>query len=93
VYSSDTRSCVDLRGAPTSCGRRRRVGRCGFRRYLEDVADQRLRRLGFAARYGARNPFGFMELQDVQDLSNVVEPTVSAYQVGISGDVAVDEDS
>ena len=39
-----------------------------------------------------KNPFGFMELQDVQELSNFFERTVSAYQVGVAGDVAFDED-
>jgi ribonucleoside-diphosphate reductase beta chain len=62
------------------------------REYLQYVADQRLARLGMAKRYGSRNPFGFMELQDVQELSNFFERTVSAYQVGVTGDVSFDED-
>ena len=62
------------------------------REYLQYVADQRLVRLGMSKRFGSRNPFGFMELQDVQELSNFFERTVSAYQVGVSGDVAFDED-
>jgi ribonucleoside-diphosphate reductase beta chain len=41
---------------------------------------------------GASNPFGFLELQDVQELSNFFERRVSAYQVGVTGDVAFDED-
>ena len=32
------------------------------RRYLEYVADQRRVRLGLPKRFGATNPFGFMEL-------------------------------
>jgi ribonucleoside-diphosphate reductase beta chain len=56
------------------------------------VADQRLLQLGLPKRFGATNPFSFMELQDVQELSNFFERTVSAYQVGIEGDVAFDED-
>ena len=32
-----------------------------------------------------------MELQDVQELSNFFERRVSAYQVGVTGDVAFDE--
>ncbi len=59
--------------------------------YLRFVADQRLARLGFAKSYGARNPFGFMELQDVQEVTNFFERRVSAYQVGVSGQVAFDE--
>jgi ribonucleoside-diphosphate reductase beta chain len=43
-----------------------------MRHYLEYVADQRLRQLGFARRYGASNPFAFMDLQDVQELTNFV---------------------
>ena len=33
------------------------------RKYLEFVADQRLLQLGLSKRYGAKNPFAFMELQ------------------------------
>ena len=62
------------------------------RSYLEFVADQRLTQLGLEKRYGSKNPFQFMELQDVHGLANFFERTVSAYQVGIEGDVAFDED-
>jgi ribonucleoside-diphosphate reductase beta chain len=62
------------------------------REYLQFVADQRLVRLGLPRRFGSRNPFGFMELQDVQELSNFFERTVSAYQVGVAGDVSFDDD-
>jgi ribonucleoside-diphosphate reductase beta chain len=62
------------------------------REYLQFVADQRLVRLGLPKRFGSKNPFGFMELQDVQELSNFFERTVSAYQVGVSGDVSFDDD-
>jgi ribonucleoside-diphosphate reductase beta chain len=63
-----------------------------MRTYLEHVADRRLAQLGIDPVYGARNPFGFMELQDVQELSNFFERRVSAYQVGVSGSVSFDED-
>ncbi len=63
-----------------------------MRSYLEYVADQRLSNLGLPARFGARNPFDFMALQDVQELSNFFERRVSAYQVGISGAVGFDEE-
>jgi ribonucleoside-diphosphate reductase beta chain len=59
--------------------------------YLRYVADQRLARLGMPARYGAKNPFGFLELQDVQELTNFFERRVSAYQVAVEGSVAFDE--
>lgn len=62
-----------------------------MRRYLEYVADQRLARLGLPVRYGTANPFAFMELQDVQELSNFFERRVSAYQIGVEGAVAFDE--
>jgi ribonucleoside-diphosphate reductase beta chain len=62
-----------------------------MRAYLENVADQRLARLGMPSRYGTANPFGFMELQDVQELSNFFERRVSAYQVAVEGTVALDE--
>ena len=62
------------------------------RQYLEFVADQRLATLGLAKRYGAKNPFAFLELQDVQELTNFFERTVASYQVGVEGEVSFDED-
>ena len=62
------------------------------REYLQYVADQRLLQLGMEKRYNSKNPFGFMDLQDVQELTNFFERTVAAYQTGVSGDVAFDED-
>lgn len=61
-----------------------------MRQYLEYVADQRLAQLGLPRRFGARNPFPFMDLQDVQELANFFERRVSAYQVGVQGEVAFD---
>jgi ribonucleoside-diphosphate reductase beta chain len=63
-----------------------------MREYLQHVADRRLAQLGIDPLYGSRNPFAFMELQDVQELSNFFERRVSAYQVGISGSVGFDDD-
>jgi ribonucleoside-diphosphate reductase beta chain len=63
-----------------------------MRQYLEFVADQRLMMLGITPRYGAKNPFAFMDLQDVQELANFFERRVSAYQVGVVGEVAFDAD-
>ena len=63
-----------------------------MRQYLEFVADQRLMMLGITPRYGAKNPFSFMDLQDVQELANFFERRVSAYQVGVQGEVAFDAD-
>ena len=63
-----------------------------MRAYLESVADQRLQAFGIAKRYGSRNPFSFMELQDVQELTNFFERRVSAYQVAVSGSVALHEE-
>ena len=62
-----------------------------MRQYLEYVADQRLAMLRLPIRYGSRNPFSFMELQDVQELTNFFERRVSAYQVGVQGEVAFDQ--
>lgn len=62
----------------------------GMRQYLEYVADLRLAALGLAPEFGARNPFGFMDLQDVQELTNFFERRVSAYQVGVAGEVSFD---
>jgi len=66
------------------------LSRTDMRQYLEYTADQRLAQLGLPRRYGARNPFGFVELQDVPELTNFFERRVAAYQVGVSGDVAFD---
>ena len=63
-----------------------------MRDYLQYVADRRLAQLGIEAIYGSANPFGFMELQDVQELSNFFERRVSAYQVGVAGAVSFDAD-
>lgn len=62
-----------------------------MRQYLEYVADQRLTSLGIAPRFNSKNPFTFLELQDVQELTNFFERRVSAYQLGVSGDVSFDE--
>ena len=65
--------------------------RSEMRQYLEYVADQRLVMLGLSPLYGAKNPFHFMELQDVQELTNFFERRVSAYQVAVQGEVAFDQ--
>lgn len=64
--------------------------RLEMRQYLEYVADQRLVMLGLPPRFNARNPFSFMELQDVQELTNFFERRVSAYQVGVKGEICFD---
>jgi ribonucleoside-diphosphate reductase beta chain len=65
--------------------------RVEMRQYIGYVADQRLVALGLPARFGARNPFAFMDLQDVQELTNFFERKVSAYQVAVQGEVAFDQ--
>jgi ribonucleoside-diphosphate reductase beta chain len=66
-----------------------------MRQYLEYVADQRLAMLGLAPIFRVRkNPLPFMDLQDVQELTNFFERRVSSYQVavgvGSSNDVVFD---
>jgi len=63
-----------------------------LRSYLEYVADRRLEALGIVPIYGSRNPFAFMDLQDVQELTNFFERRVSAYQLGVTGTVAFGEE-
>ncbi|QEE31025.1 ribonucleotide-diphosphate reductase subunit beta [Terriglobus albidus] len=58
-----------------------------MRQYLEYVADSRVARLGMQPIFGSKNPFGFMELQDVQELTNFFERRVSAYQIAVAGEV------
>jgi ribonucleoside-diphosphate reductase beta chain len=62
-----------------------------MRQYLEFIADQRLVLLGMQKIYGAKNPFSFMDLQDVQELANFFERRVSAYQVAVAGEVTFGE--
>lgn len=62
-----------------------------MRQYLEFIADQRLVLLGMNRIYGAKNPFSFMDLQDVQELANFFERRVSAYQVAVAGEVSFSE--
>ena len=63
-----------------------------MRAYLEFIADQRLAALRMPQLFGARNPFSFMNLQDVQELTNFFERRASAYQIGINGEVAFGEE-
>jgi ribonucleoside-diphosphate reductase beta chain len=60
------------------------------RQYLEFCADQRLATLGLPKQYEVRNPLAFMDLQDVQEVANFFERRVSAYQVGVVGEVTLD---
>jgi ribonucleoside-diphosphate reductase beta chain len=63
-----------------------------LRKYLEYVADRRLEALGIMPVFGSNNPFDFMELQDVQELANFFERRVSAYQMGVTGQVVFSEE-
>ena len=58
-----------------------------MRQYLECVADQRLHVLGIPPIFHSKNPFEFMELQDVQELTNFFERRVSSYQIAVEGSV------
>lgn len=51
--------------------------------YLQYVADSRLVQLGYNKVYGAKNPFSFMVLQDLQPLTNFFEKRVTQYQKGL----------
>jgi ribonucleoside-diphosphate reductase beta chain len=63
-----------------------------MRQYLEFIADQRLKMLALPIRFNAKNPFSFMELQDVQELTNFFERRVSAYQVAVEGEITFCEE-
>jgi ribonucleoside-diphosphate reductase beta chain len=63
-----------------------------MRHYLGYVADARLQRLGIEPVFRAKNPFSFMDLQDVQELTNFFERRVSAYQSAVSGEVEFGEE-
>lgn len=64
------------------------ISTASMRQYLQYMADRRLAALGIEPIFGSKNPFDFMELQDVQELTNFFERRVSAYQTGITGEVA-----
>lgn len=68
------------------------LSKIDMREYLQFIADQRLASLGIPPVYKSKNPFAFMELQDVQELTNFFERRVAAYQTGIEGDVAFGEE-
>ena len=59
-----------------------------MRQYLQHCADQHFAKLGMPKRYDVRNPLPFMELQDVQELTNFFERRASAYQVGVLAAIA-----
>lgn len=63
-----------------------------MRKFLEFCVDQRLTRLGMPKEYNSRNPFDFMELQDLEEMANFFERDVSAYQVGVKGEVGFEEE-
>jgi len=48
--------------------------------------------MGIAPAFHTKNPFSFMELQDVQELTNFFERRVSAYQTAVAGEVGFHED-
>ena len=62
-----------------------------MRQYLEFIADQRFAALGMTPVYRSHNPFTFMDLQDVPELTNFFERRVASYQLGIAGEVGFDE--
>ena len=68
------------------------INSSSMRQYLEYIADRRLAALSMQPMYGAKNPFDFMELQDVQELTNFFERRVSAYQTAITGEVSFAEE-
>lgn len=68
------------------------LSRGDMRKYLGFIADQRLASLQMPPVYNTKNPFDFMNLQDFQELTNFFERRVSAYQVGVSGSVSLEED-
>ena len=61
-----------------------------MRQYLQHCADNHFAKLGMEKKYNVRNPLPFMELQDVQELTNFFERRPSAYQVGVQGEVGFD---
>lgn len=81
LFAEDILSDRGIAGLPLS----------DMRKYLEYVADQRMEQLGYIPIYGAKNPFDFMLLQDVQEVANFFERRVSSYRTGVTGQVRFDE--
>lgn len=61
------------------------MSKSNMEQYLQNVADQRLHRLGLPLKYKVSNPFQFMELQNIPENTNFFERTVAAYQTGSVG--------
>jgi ribonucleoside-diphosphate reductase beta chain len=59
--------------------------------YLKFCADQRLGRLGIKFRFGGKNNFPFMDFQDLDPLTNFFERRPTNYQIGIAGEVRLDD--
>jgi ribonucleoside-diphosphate reductase beta chain len=68
------------------------MSKTDMKQYLQFIADIRSVRLGMKPRFNVKNPFPFMELQDMQAVTNFFERTVAEYSIGIGGDVGFDED-
>lgn len=66
--------------------------------YLEYVKQQRLKDLGYAHAietvdgHPIKQPFDFLELQGMQTLTNFFARKVSDYQIGVTGEVSLDEE-
>lgn len=89
---SDAIDCETMFAADVLSGGIAGMSVADQRQYLQYCADQRLARLGFPKKYMVKNPFDFMDLQDVQEVTNFFERRVASYQIGIQGDVAFDQD-
>ena len=63
-----------------------------MQQYLRFIGDQRLQMLGIAPAYNVKNPFDFMEQQNVQELTNFFERRPSAYQVAVEGEFSMEAD-
>jgi ribonucleoside-diphosphate reductase beta chain len=68
------------------------MSKSDMRQYLQFIADQRLAALNISPVYHSTNPFSFLALQDVQELTNFFERRVAAYQIGVSGEVSFGEE-
>lgn len=79
--------CEALFAEDTLSGGVSGINPISMRQYLEYVADRRLSALGIQPIFHSKNPFDFMELQDIQELTNFFERRVSAYQTAITGEV------
>ena len=61
-------------------------------KFIDYTMNCRRQNIGLPVKTYVNNPFTFMALQDMQELTNFFERRVAAYQTGVAGKVSFDEE-